>query len=353
MEDIVGQGSDDAAFATFVASWRATLDRRVEQVRRALSDVDGLSAAVLAGSLGRGEPWPLSDIDLVLIAVDGQEDDIRAAVERIGRGLSASWSREGWWTGVDAGRLLFAVSEVGPVLAGTSATVTALGDPRWFHTLDKAFQGRAIVDDDQHRGERLAAWATATRFRPDVVAVRIRQHRAATSEAVAEVERAWEAGDLLAGTIALWRAIQLTQITLMERWGLRDNSLGRFGTRFARAAAEHGVPDVVTRLDAIVGLDQSTLDRRWASVPDWVRLRHDRSFRARRGVGDAVSADADCRDTVRVCSVYAARGRAGGPGGAAPAWLGIAADDRELAARLSRLVEALDEIEPILTITVS
>lgn len=353
MEDIVGQGSDDAAFATFVANWRATLNRRVEQVRRALSDVDGLSAAVLAGSLGRGKPWPLSDIDLILIAADGREDDVRAAVERIGRALSAGWSREGWWTGVDAGRLLFAASEVGPVLAGTSAAVAVLSDPRWFHTLDKAFQGRALVDDDQRDGERLAAWATTTRFQPDVVAVRIRQHRAAISEAVAVVDRALEAGDLLAGTIALWRAVHLTQIALMERWGLRDNSLGRFGTRFAHAAAEHGTADLAARLDAIVGLDQSTLDRRWASVPDWVRLRHDRSFRARRSVGEVVSAEADRRDTVRVCAVYAARGWAGGPGGAAPTWLGIAPDDGDLAARLSQLVEALDEIDPILAITAS
>ena len=66
MEYLVGYGSDDDRFAAFLSDWRTVLDQRVEQVRAALTTVDGLSAAVLAGSLGRGEPWPLSDIDLIL-----------------------------------------------------------------------------------------------------------------------------------------------------------------------------------------------------------------------------------------------------------------------------------------------
>lgn len=83
MEDIIGSVSNDERFAVFLADWRAVLSRRIEQVRKELTEIDGLAAAVLAGSHGRGSPWPLSDIDVILIAETGREEEVREAVEAV------------------------------------------------------------------------------------------------------------------------------------------------------------------------------------------------------------------------------------------------------------------------------
>ena len=265
---------------------------------------------------------------------DGRDEDVRAAVERIGDALSEGWSNDGWWTGVDAGRLLFAVSEVDPVVSREGATLAALSDPRWFHTLDKAFQGRALVDDRQRHGNRLAVWATAHRFRADVVAGRLRRFETELNQAIGRGRQAADRGDAIAGTLALWRGIQLVQITSLERWGLRDNSLGRFGSRFAAAAEDHARTDLVARLDELADLDPDSVMRRAAAAPEWVLLRHDRSYRSRRTVGEPVASLADLRDTMRVCSTYQLREETDLP---VPAWLAVIDDPAELHRRLATL----------------
>lgn len=145
--------------------------------------------------------------------------------------------------------------------------------------------------------------------------------------------------DLLAGTLSLWRAIQLVQIGMMEQWGQRDKSLGRFGSRFAAEARQRGAGPLVDRLDALAGLDAETMKHRWALAPGWVIPRHDRSIRSRRATGEDVSDEADRRDTLRVSARYAAVAL---PEAVVPAWLGIAGDEADLTSRLAGLEEILD-----------
>ncbi len=331
MEDIIGSGSDDDRFVVFLDDWQAILARRVARVGAELAALDGLAAAVLAGSHGRGAPWPLSDIDVILISRTGRGDDVRAAVDAVRARLIAEWAAEGWWTGLDAGRLLFSTDEVDRITADGAPPEQALADSRWFHTMDKAYGGRALVEDASRRAERLAAWATANRFAATVAKdrdVRLREEFAAVLMAG---RQAALAGDSLQGTLALWRAVQLTQIAIMGRWGHRDNSLGRFGSRFASAADELGHGDLVHQLNVLSDLDPESVSRRAQVAPAWVSLRHDRSFRARLAISEEVDAFSDLRDTLRVCSRYDAI-RHIGP--AYPDWLGIVTDPDDLGGRL-------------------
>ncbi len=339
MEDIIGGWSTDARFASFLTDWRSILEHRVTRVGHELASVDGLTGAVLAGSVGRGAPWPLSDIDLVLISAVGWEDEVRAAVNDIRRRLIPGWIAEGWWTGIDAGRLLFTGEEVDRVCSGVSPAENAIDDTRWFHVLDKAYGGRALLDSGDPRAASLATWATRHRFDPGVITQRLRQHDAEARRVVVTGRSAARSGDLPGATLALWRVVQVVQIGLMERWGRRDNSLGRFGSRFAAEARLRGASRLVDRLDEVSGLDAATLERRWAVAPRWVHLRHDRSIRSRHAVGDMVSIEGDRRDTLRVCARYAAVALAGS---VIPAWLSIAADRVDLDRRLDLMEAMLD-----------
>jgi len=331
VEDIIGSESNDERFAVFLADWRAVLSRRIEQVRKELTEIDGLPAAVLSGSHGRGSPWPLSDIDVILIAETGREEEVREAVEAVRVRLIAAWAKEGWWTGLDAGRLLFSVDEVDRVAADGRTPVLALDDSRWFHTMDKAFGGRPLLDDAEGRAARLATWATTSRFDPEVVRERSFRLWQEATAALEAGHQAADVGDSLRGTLALWRVVQLIQIAMMGRWGLRDNSLGRFGSRFAAAAAERGLTSVAAELDALSGLDAESVLRRGLVAPAWVSLRHDRSFRARREIGEEIDALADLRDTLRVSARYDAL-KYTGPD--FPNWLEVVTERDDLRRRL-------------------
>ena len=205
--------------------------------------------------------------------------------------------------------------------------------------MDKAFGGRALLDDREGRATRLAQWATMSRFDPAVVRNRSARLRNEATAALASGYRSIATAERLPGTLALWQAVQLVQIAMMSNWGLRDNSLGRFGSRFRAAAREHGLAHVADELEAVSGLDPDSTARRALAAPAWVALRHDRSFRARRAIGEDIDRLADLRDTLRVCSRYAAPSAAGPE---FPEWLAIVVDRDDLLRRLDavrRIVE--------------
>ena len=124
----------------------------------------------------------------------------------------------------------------------------------------------------------------------------------------------------------------------MEHWGKRDNSLGRFGTRFDLAATSHGEASLVAALNALSGLDEITIQWRLDRVPEWVIERRDRSWAARHHIGERVTPQQNDQDVVRVSTMYELRTLTGPP---YPSWLGIPGSDDDLRQRsltLSNLI---------------
>lgn len=261
-------------------------------------------------------------------------EEARAEVERRRLAILPGWIGEGWWTGLDVGRLAFGRDEVARVVAGDGPEATALlRDDRWYHSLDKGYRGRAVFDPAGLTAP-LARWLTERRFEPATVRFRLDRASRELDAAVRDVGAGVDDRDPLAATTALRSAVKWLQTGLLESWGERDASQGRLGTRFARIARAHGRSRLVDGLDDLVDLDEASVSRRMAAAPEWVRERHDRSWWARRHVGEAVIRDQDARDTLRVCSLYAGRRLVGPP---FPAWLAIPTDGAVLAEKTARL----------------
>lgn len=83
MEHIIGGSVPRARFDRFLGDWRHILDRRAATVIKVLAGVNGVCGLVLAGSTGRGQQWPLSDIDVIPIYENDRVDDARAEAERL------------------------------------------------------------------------------------------------------------------------------------------------------------------------------------------------------------------------------------------------------------------------------
>ena len=335
MEDVLGARGDPDRFSAFLSDWESVLVRRVEEAVGAFTAVEGLRGLVLAGSLGRGAQWPLSDIDLLPIYDDGQIDEAQAGIARGRAGMLGRWAGEGWWTGLDIGNLVFSRDEVDRALGTGGPDVTSLlEDDRWYHSVDKGYQGRAVYDPLGLAAE-LARWFTENRFIPPVVRLRLERARGEVAAAQSQLRGS---RDPLEGTKAARLLVKWTTIWLLESWGERDNSLGRLGTRFERLALLRGQNEVVHALNALSGLDDASAERRMGAAPAWVWERHDRSWRARWRIGEEVSRAQDARDVLRVCAHYEMRKVTGPP---FPAWLGISASIEALAEdgiRLSAMV---------------
>jgi hypothetical protein len=333
VDDVLGGRTDATQFQAFLDDWEAILARRVEEALTTFRTVEGLHGLVLAGSAGRGEPWPLSDLDLLPIYADDALDAAAAEIDRRRRILLARWIGEGWWTGLDIGRLRFTRSEVERVLEADETMLReVLGEDRWYYSLDKGYGGRALLDPDG-LVTALAAWFTSHRFQPEVVAFRLDRARRETRMAQRRCDEAVHAHDPLTATMQLREAVKWRQTWYLERWGHRDNSLGRLGTRFAILAKAHGAAPLVETLNELSDLNAASVWRRLETAPEWVWERHDRSWRARRHVGEPIGRLDDARDTLRVCALYGIRRVTEPP---YPSWLAIP-DADVLATKVAQL----------------
>jgi hypothetical protein len=333
MEDVLGGRTDAAQFQTFLDEWEAILARRVSEALDTFRTVEGVHGLVLAGSVGRGEPWPLSDLDLLPIYADDALDSAPAEIDRRRQILLTRWITEGWWTGLDIGRLRFTRSEVERALQSDEARVLELLiEDRWYFSLDKGFGGRALLDPDG-LATALAHWFTTHRFTPPVVAFRLARERHELELAVCRCAEAVQARDHLTATMEMREAVKWVQTWQLEQWGHRDNSLGRLGTRFAVQAQTHGTASLVGTLNELSDLDTASVWCRLEMAPDWVHERHDRSWRARRHVGEPITRLDDGRDSLRVCALYGIRRVTAPP---YPAWLAIPEADA-LATKLTQL----------------
>lgn len=321
-------------------NWQRILEERAGQSMEALSQVPGVLGLILCGSLGRREGWPLSDVDLILIYEDGEAERASAEVEAARVALLDEWMDEGLSTSLDAGKLAFARSEVEAALSLPPGEATQLlDDPGWFHSLDKGYRGRAAFDPDGLAAP-LAAWLTEARFAPEVMRGRIEAHWRQTLTYQQRAVKALHDGNPVAAELALRESLHALMRNLIERWGGRDNSFARFGTRFAHTAADRGEQALAGEIFTLAGLDAAGVARRLALTPEGIRLRHRLSLAARKLVGEPISADEDARDVLLVFSTM--RMRHGLP--PFPVWIDIAGDAAVTADRVERYSRLLERM---------
>lgn len=275
--------------------WRQLLEARAEEAVLALLALDCVDDLVVGGSLGRGEPWPLSDIDIIAV-VDGEVREAVAAIVPVRDELVGWWASSGRAQSLDIGWICFNRIEAEALVeAGVDGVVEALAEPRWLHGTDKIAGGRGAVAGGI--GSDLAALATETRFLPQVRQIRQRFWLDRAAAAFAEAEAALGSGD---GERAARRAggIGALAVALLESWGEREGGMARFATRFERIAHARSHNDLARDLSIVTGSSAEEVRGRATNLPAWLQLRVELAFEARTAIDEDVTWDQNVRDQV-------------------------------------------------------
>ena len=288
-----------------VERWRMLLAERVDEATRQLGAIDGVHGLVVGGSVGRGAPWPLSDIDLLPIRDPSAAPDIA----RCQAALVDWWAASARAQTLDVGWLAFTPAEVEQATGETVAESAArMADPRWLHGTDKAFGGYG-AHDPHGLADALARWATRIRFDP-----RVRQARRQVWQTMAQARHAAavehrRAGDPGAATLAVRESALALRLVLVETWAERLGSMGREWTRFEHLAAAHGAASLAERIAWIAAADVAGCAAHLPTLPVWLQERIARALAARHLVGEPVSPERNARDQVAAFRVHVVRHR--------------------------------------------
>ncbi len=315
--------------------WRVLLAERVEEAIDQIGSIPGVRGIVVGGSVGRGEPWPLSDIDLLPI----RAPDADAEIARCQARLVDWWAASARAQTLDVGWLAFTPAEVeAATREGIDGAAARMADPRWLHGTDKAFGGYGAHDPDG-LAAAFARWATSIRFDPRVCRARrdYWQRCVRTGHAAAVQHR--RAGDRRAATLAMREAACTLRLVLVEEWGERLGSMGREWTRFERMAALQAAGDVADRLAWIAAADAASSVRYLPQLPAWLLERIDRALEARHLVGEDVNPERNARDQIAAFRIHVVRHQPHLAG----AWLAL--PDPELDAKLIELERLMRDLD--------
>jgi hypothetical protein len=299
------------------------LDERLAEAISTLSTVPGIRGIVLAGSVGRGEPWPLSDIDMIPIAAEGFETT--AEIERRHASLIDWWAASARAQTLDIGWLRFTDQEVTHAIGlETAAIAQLMSDRRWLHGTDKAYGGRGVGDPDG-LAEAFAQWATKIRFEPLVVAARVQQWKTQVADARERTIQAISSNNRVEATLAIREAARALRLVLLESWGERLSSMGREWTRFERMASQRGAQRLAGQLATLADARTEDALQRARYAPAWLQERIDLAYAGRQEIGERVTAEENARDQLAAFAVHVPK-RTAPPWGA---WMSIPAPDLE------------------------
>jgi [protein-PII] uridylyltransferase len=120
--DLQRRFPDELSPVRLIHAHRALVDRVLRAVWRSL-DMEGHGALVAAGGYGRGELFPYSDVDLLLLLPAGADPTRAAAVERF---IGCLWD-----IGLEVGHSVRTIADCVALSAEDATVATALLETRW------------------------------------------------------------------------------------------------------------------------------------------------------------------------------------------------------------------------------
>ncbi len=311
------------------ARWRELLAERVHEAVAELGAVSGVRGLILGGSVGRGEPWPMSDIDILPIT-DGAADTNDQVTHCQSR-MVDWWAASGRAQTLDVSWLRFVDADVERAI-GSEASFAAerMKDRLWFHGMDKSYGGRGAADPDG-LAESFTRWATAMRFEPRVLAARVEEWKSQVEDARRAAHEALRSGDAAEATLRLRDSARFLRMVLLEGWSERLGSMGREWTLWERVARERGAADLAERIAVLAFASPKDALERSRVVPLWLRERIELAWAARLEIGEEVTEAESARDQIAAFAVHVPRHRPKPWGD----WLGL--PDPELAEKLAEL----------------
>jgi predicted nucleotidyltransferase len=332
-------GLPDWATAEHVLhEWRARIERIAARESAHFAGLPYVTGVAIVGTVGRGNAWPLSDVDLLIMAdpQDGHdpEDLVRAVEQRRNEALLAQRVPNP----VEAGNWVLLTRDVASAVQRTSDEfLSRAAHPHWLGTILKAAGGRVVGDTDGLL-EAFLRRADAERMGVGFVRVWLDSRLAAAQSCLVEAEGLLGAGDAAAACRQVIRASDALAGAAHARWRRVPQRLAHGASRLLAAARAEGEPGIGGCFLGAARLREPEVMERFPDLPPAGRAEQDVHLAVRRGVGEGISELDAARDVLNGGSRQVMSEHAVGPW---PVWTGVTSDARAVGEALGAAREML------------
>ena len=300
-------------------NWRDRVARVCEAECAYFAGLPYVKGLAAIGSVGRGDPWPLSDIDMLVVAeqVEGQHPSGAVRVEEQKRNdrLHAA----GIPNDVEASIWTITPEEVEPALAGdVSPMLGNVGELPWGWPgfLVKA-HGGTVITDSAGRLARFVERCDQILFRSEFLGLQRQQIIEKMEKRLADVRDLMARERWPTASLSLMRMAHEITTPLYLSWGRVPQSISRCVSRFLSACREVGQ----WFLDA-ERLRPEQVQARFDGLPPAATTERNRLLAIRRGSGEDMDELAVTRDLLHV-RFWVDVARSSPAGGSFPRWTGV------------------------------
>ena len=132
------QGREFDRPETFLQDWRSHLAARAQDAATRLSQINGVTGLILGGGIGKGDMWPLSDVDFIPVYRSEQLESTRQEVADVRVDVERRWLEDGFPAYLDIGGIWFTEEEVQAALSESPNEIhSRLHEKRWYHGIEK------------------------------------------------------------------------------------------------------------------------------------------------------------------------------------------------------------------------
>ena len=328
-------------------NWRDRVARVCEEECAHFTRLPYVKGLAVIGSIGRGDPWPLSDIDMLVVAERVEGKHPSAAVRAEERKRNDRLHAAGIPNDVEASIWTITPEEIVSALAGdVSPMLGKVGELLWGWSgfLVKA-HGGTVITDSAGRLARFIERCDEILFRSEFLDL-WRQQIVDNME-----KRPTDVGDLMAegrwsmASLSLMRVAHKITTPLYLSWGRVPQSISRCVSRFISAAEESGCGEVGQWFLDAVRLRPEQVRARFNGLPDAATTERDRLLAIRCGSGEDIDEIAVTRDLLHV-RFWVDVARSSQAGRSVPRWTGVTGTPSEVEVQF-HAVQRLLQVSPL------
>lgn len=325
-------------------AWEERIASVEEQECAHFASLPYVKGVAVIGSVGRGTPWPLSDIDLLVVAEsDGGEDPeclIRAEEENRNATLHAARVPND----VEAGNWVFLASDIASaVAADQDSFLRMLQHPHWTGTVVKS-EGARVVRDFDGKLRAFLSRCEAVLWTDDFIHIWLGKSIERMRRRLSNAGSCLDRKDVETASAHLLLASQEATWGLYAAWRELPQSIARGVTRMLHYAERAGAATAADAFLRAARLRETEVRKRAPALPDGAQRERDVWLGIREGSGEPVDELSATRDFLQL-NTYLHLDR--NPGPYTP-WTGVTNRMSDLEDQLAATAVLVEELEAAL-----